>query len=209
MQDPAAGGALSFAIRFAQTPRTPPPRFPPALSRLSGQRGAVRFVVVANIPQTCALPSMHASVNEAHALVGSCTRRYAACVGCHVRSGCGQSIPSSSIDSWAADRWTVPESACGHTKRPLSSRFAYRFMPSPLHHKILIRSPRRPRNRKMCPEKGSRPSADCTGAASPSMPRRISVTPAASQTRVPVGGAIMPASGSAARGATALGRPCP
>jgi len=90
-------------------------------------------------------------------------------------------MPSSSIDSCAALNAMLPLSACGHTKRPRSSRLANRHSPSPSNHKSFTRSPRRPRNTKMCPEKGFSASAVCASAASPSMPLRISVTPAATQ----------------------------
>ena len=44
--------------------------------------------------------------------------------------------------------------ACGHTNRPRSRRFAYRFIPSPLHHSSFTRSPRLPRNTNTSPENG-------------------------------------------------------
>jgi len=44
--------------------------------------------------------------------------------GSHVRSGRRQSMPSSNIDNCARVSETVPLVACGHTKRPRSSRFA-------------------------------------------------------------------------------------
>ena len=71
-----------------------------------------------------------------------------------MRSGRRQSMPSSSIDNCARVSDTVPLSACGQTKRPRSSRFANRHSPSPSHHSSLIRSPRRPRKTKTCPENG-------------------------------------------------------
>jgi len=72
--------------------------------------------------------------------------------GSQVRSGRRQkSIPSKSIDSCARVRQTVPFAACGHTKRPGSSRFANKHNPSPSDHSTLIRSPRRPRNTNTCP----------------------------------------------------------
>src|SRR6266481_841388 len=49
-------------------------------------------------------------------------RIYTANCGSHVRSGRRQSIPSSSIDNCARVSDTVPLLACGHTKRPRSSR---------------------------------------------------------------------------------------
>ena len=47
------------------------------------------------------------------------------------------------------------------------------------------RSPRLPRNTNTWPENGFSVSVVCTSAARPSIPLRISVTPAASHTRVP------------------------
>jgi hypothetical protein len=41
-----------------------------------------------------------------------------------VHTGCRQSIPSTNIDSCAAVSDTLPSFACGHTKRPFSSRLA-------------------------------------------------------------------------------------
>lgn len=64
-------------------------------------------------------------------------------------------MPSSSIESCAALKDTVPLSARGHTKRPRSRRLANRHRPSPSHQRIFTRSPRRPRKTKSCPEKGS------------------------------------------------------
>jgi len=46
--------------------------------------------------------------------------------GVQVRSGRRQSMPSSSIDNCARVNETVPLVACGHTKRPRSSRFENR-----------------------------------------------------------------------------------
>jgi hypothetical protein len=48
---------------------------------------------------------------------------YIVIAGCQVRSGLRQSIPSSSIDNCARVSETLPQLACGHTKRPRSSRF--------------------------------------------------------------------------------------
>ena len=50
--------------------------------------------------------------------------------GSHVRTGRRQSMPSSSIDSCARVSETVPLAACGHTKRPRSSRLANRHKTS-------------------------------------------------------------------------------
>jgi hypothetical protein len=49
--------------------------------------------------------------------------------GSAVRTGCRQSIPSSSIDSCAAVSETLPFYACGQMKRPRSKRFAIRHNP--------------------------------------------------------------------------------
>ncbi len=49
--------------------------------------------------------------------------------GSAVRRGALQSIPSSSIESCARLNETVPLAACGHTKRPRSSRLANRHRP--------------------------------------------------------------------------------
>ncbi len=112
--------------------------------------------------------------------------------GSHVRSGRRQSIPSSSIDNCARVNETVPLAACGQTKRPRSNRFANKHNPSPSYHRTLIRSPLRPRNTNTCPENGFCSSLLSTSALSPVNPRRKSVTPAAIQTRVFVGGPIIP-----------------
>src|SRR6266498_3787242 len=122
--------------------------------------------------------------------------------GSQVRSGRRQSMPSSSIDNCARVRETVPLVACGHTKRPRSSRFANKHKPSPSNQSTLIRSPRRPRNTNTCPENGLCSSFVCTCALSPVKPRRKSVTPAAIQIRVFAGHAIMLAGTPATRALT-------
>src|SRR5262249_8948136 len=86
---------------------------------------------------------------------------------------------------------TVPLSACGQMKRPRSSRFANKHNPSPSHHNNLIRSPRRPRKTKTCPENGLCSNTVCITALNPVNPRRRSVTPAAIQICVPVGSVII------------------
>src|SRR5450755_563636 len=68
-----------------------------------------------------------------------------------VRLARRQSIPSSNIDSSALLKAIVPVAVCGHTKRPPSSRFDNRFIPSPLYHKIFKRLPRRPRKTNRWP----------------------------------------------------------
>jgi hypothetical protein len=55
---------------------------------------------------------------------------YTAMAGAAVRIGRRQSIPSSSIESCARLNETTPLSACGHTKRPRSRRFANRHKAS-------------------------------------------------------------------------------
>jgi hypothetical protein len=125
--------------------------------------------------------------------------RYTDSCGSHLRCGRRQSIPSSSIDSWAGVSETMPLVACGHTKRPRSSRFANKHNPSASYHKTLIRSPRRPRNTNTYPENGLCYSFVCTCALRPVKPRRKSVTPAAIQIRVFAGNAIMPAGTPATR----------
>ncbi len=70
--------------------------------------------------------------------------------------------------------------------------FSFSNNPSPSYHRTLIRSPLRPRNTNTCPENGFCSSLLSTSALSPVNPRRKSVTPAAIQTRVFVGGPIIP-----------------
>ena len=115
---------------------------------------------------------------------------YTAICGVHVLSGLRQSMPSMSIDSCARVRETVPSFACGQMKCPRSNRFANRHRPSSSAHKILIVSPLRPRKTNTCPENGCCLRIICTCALSPGKPRRISVTPAAIQMRVPVRSSI-------------------
>src|SRR6202022_3550520 len=112
---------------------------------------------------------------------------YNAELGRAVRVGGRQSMPSSSIDSCAGLRQMAPLSACGQMKRPFSSRFINRHSPSPLHHSTLSKSPRLPRNTNTCPEYGSCSRTVCPLAARLLNPERMSVTPAASHTRVPAG----------------------
>ena len=116
---------------------------------------------------------------------------YPACVGRHVRCGVRQSMPSNSIDSCAAVRCTFPSLAAGQTNRPFSRRFMKRHAPCVSHQMIFNKSPRRPRKTNRCPEYGSSASSFFVCAASVLNPRRISVTPAASQTRVLLGTGIM------------------
>src|SRR5581483_10840268 len=58
-------------------------------------------------------------------------RAHPARVGCHVRCGARQSMPSSNIDSCAGVSVTEPSFVTGHTKRPFSSRLANRQKPCP------------------------------------------------------------------------------
>jgi hypothetical protein len=100
-------------------------------------------------------------------------------------------MPSSSIDNCAGVNATAPFGTLGQTNRPCSRRLANRHIPWPSHHSTLSRSPRRPRNANRCPLNGSAESCVYTRWASPSNPRRRSVTPAASHTRVPEGNPII------------------
>src|SRR5882724_2393481 len=100
-------------------------------------------------------------------------------------------MPSSNIDNCAGVSATVPLVACGHVNFPRSILFAKRHNPSPSHHNILIKSPRRPRNTNTCPENGFSLSAVCTMPLKPVNPRRRSVTPAAIQMRVPAASPII------------------
>jgi hypothetical protein len=128
---------------------------------------------------------------------------YPAAEGCQVRCGIRQSMPSSSIASCAGVSDTLPPFAEGQTNLPRSSRFTnmqapcvrqclsdhWRSIGSP-HQITFTRSPRRPRKTKRCPAKGSCWSVASAWAASAAKPRRMSVTPAASQTLVMAGTGI-------------------
>ena len=108
-------------------------------------------------PLTCAEYRMNARVFipvRAKKVVQRISQVTPTAADSHVRSGRRQSMPSSSIDNCARVNETVPLAACGHTKRPRSSRFANRHNPSPSYHRTLIRSPLRPRNTNTCPENG-------------------------------------------------------
>lgn len=114
--------------------------------------------------------------------------------GHHVRSGMRQSIPSSSIESWAAMIWILSSAACGQTKRPRSKRLVKRqVLPVnwllPSRQIILSESSRRPRKTNRCCENGSCSSWFSQSAASEFKPLRMSVTPAPIQTRAPEGSA--------------------
>jgi len=99
-------------------------------------------------------------------------------------------MPSRSIANWAAVRLTLPSLAAGQTNRPRSSRLLNKHAPWLSHQMILSRSPRRPRKTNRWPQNGSAASVFSAWAASVLKPRRISVTPAASQTRVLLGTGI-------------------
>ena len=76
-------------------------------------------------PLTCAEYRMNSHVLIPRAREKSCAKNlasYTDSCGSQVRSGRRQSMPSSNIDNWARVRETVPLVACGHTKRPRSSR---------------------------------------------------------------------------------------
>lgn len=85
----------------------------------------------------------------------SCTcecRRTASYGACGLPRSFGVS-PIDALQKHAELDWREVDAArfaCVHTKRLRSRRFAYRFMPSPLHHRTLIRSPRRARNTSTC-----------------------------------------------------------
>lgn len=128
--------------------------------------------------------------------------------GRHVFRGIRQSIPSNSIDNCAAVTLTLPSFAAGQTKRPRSRRLLKRHAPWLSHQIILSRSPRRPRNTNRWPEYGSSSKTFSACAASVLNPRRMSVTPAASQTRVSDGTGIK-ASALRPKTAPPTGPSCP
>ncbi len=68
-----------------------------------------------------------------------------------------------------------------------------------VRQRTLIMSPRRPRKTKRSPACGSRPGPSWICNVKPFMPRRMSVTPPASQTRTPEGTEIMIAALSTSR----------
>ncbi len=92
--------------------------------------------------------------------------------GRSVRCGCFQLMPSSSIDSCAGVRWTLPSRVTGQTKRPRSSRLVNRHRPSRSAHSTFIMSPRRPRKINRCPLNGSSRRVFCTLEARPLKPLR-------------------------------------
>ena len=122
---------------------------------------------------------------------------YTASCGVCVRTGRRQSIPSSNIDSCAGVKDTVPLVVCGQINLPLSSLFEKRHSPSPSNHKTLIKSPRLPRKMYTCPENGLSWSLVCTIPLNPTNPRRMSVTPATIQIRVPAANPIIGANAPA------------
>ena len=128
------------------------------------------------------------SINALYYLIF--TPDYPAFKGRHVRCGMRQSMPSSSIASCADVRQTLPSLAAGQTNRPRSRRLENRQAPWLSHQIILSKSPRRPRNTNRWPENGSSAKTCSACAARVLKPRRMSVTPAASQTRVLLGTGI-------------------
>ena len=118
-----------------------------------------------------------------------------------VPAAANRCLPAASITAPASTK-PCRSPLGGQTKRPRSSRFANKHNPSPSYHRTLIRSPLRPRNTNTCPENGFCSSLLSTSALSPVNPRRKSVTPAAIQTRVFVGGPIIPVGTPATRAPT-------
>src|SRR5437773_4120213 len=119
------------------------------------------------LPLTCAEYRMNAHCHDllhAKKVVQKNLARYTDNCGSQVRSGRRQSMPSSSIDNCARVSPTVPLVACGHTKRPRSSRFAIKHNPSPSYQRTLLRSPRHQRNTNSSSEKGFCPTLACTHA---------------------------------------------
>src|SRR6202035_4891907 len=100
-------------------------------------------------------------------------------------------MPSNSIDNCARVRETLPSVACGQINFPLSRRLQNKHRPSPSNQISFTRSPLRPRKMNTCPDSGLFSSLVCTSALSPSKPRRRSVTPAAIQICVLLGGPII------------------
>src|SRR5438105_3335601 len=89
---------------------------------------------------------------------------------------CGASPELYAIASTAAPAsMTRAPNSPGHTKRPLSKRFASNTSPCPSNHGTLMMSPRRPRKTNTCPQYRLSASAVCTTAARPLKPLRMSV----------------------------------
>jgi hypothetical protein len=96
-------------------------------------------------------PNDYVPIQNYHSLLlgkslhmGGCDGRRAHPERNRARIGRRHSMPSSNIESCEPDNATVPCVAYGHTNRPRSSLFAKRHSPSPLHQRILTRSPARP-----------------------------------------------------------------
>jgi hypothetical protein len=89
--------------------------------------------------------------------------------------------------SCAAEITTTPSCGAGRRKRPRSSRLVWSAKPRPSWPRILDRSPRRRRKTHSSAACGSPRRCSWTCSARRSRPRRMSVTPAASRTRVDVG----------------------
>jgi hypothetical protein len=125
-------------------------------------------------------------------------------------NGSMQAPPHAARQVTKRARWRVA-SALGMAAAELITTRATRGIrharPSPSLHSSLTRSPRRPRNTNTWPLKGCSARTVCTFAASESMPQRMSVTPAASQTRVPARGPIMCCGAARAAGCADCPRP--
>ena len=104
---------------------------------------------------------------------------YPARRGITVRSGRRQSMPSSSIESCADVRLTLPVFVTGHTNLPRSIRLENRHMPWPSYHSSLTRSPRLPRKANSAPQCGFLCNTCCASTARPPAPLRMSVAPQA------------------------------
>jgi len=95
---------------------------------------------------------------------------YPARSGAAVRSGQRQSMPSSSMESWADVRLTLPVFVNGQSNLPRSMRLENRHIPWPSNQSSLIRSPRLPRKANSAPECGDFSRTCWTNTASPSKP---------------------------------------
>ena len=123
--------------------------------------------------------------------------------GCQLRARTFQSMPLSSIDSCAGVNETAPLLACGHMVLPFSNRLANRHRPWPSNHSSWMMSPCLPRKTNTWPENGSWVGEVCARPARASNPLRMSVWPAASDTRVPAGRPIISVRPESARYCTA------
>jgi hypothetical protein len=73
-------------------------------------------------------------------------------LGCQLRTGARQSIPSSNMETCAGDKAIAPIAVTGQINLPFSSLLANKQRPWVSHHKSLIKSPRRPRKMNRAPE---------------------------------------------------------